>query len=113
MVPRTPNRAVGHDPFDERAVIVRAVSTNREKLVTNPRQQHCFLAHMAEQHCSICQFALRNAKGKIRTIWCGIRHAFLSKSVGEFLAGLWLSFARPLQLWGQRMDVNIPRRMAP
>jgi hypothetical protein len=35
MVPRTPNRAVGHDPIDERAVVMRAVSADGKKLAAN------------------------------------------------------------------------------
>jgi hypothetical protein len=68
---------------------MRAVSANREKLVTNPCQQHCFLADMAEQHCSIFEFVLRKTKGKIRTAGFGtIRHALLSNHAGETTAGL-------------------------
>jgi hypothetical protein len=42
-----------------------------------------------------------------------IQHVFLSNGRGDVLAGLWLNFDRPLQLWGQRMDVNVLRRMTP
>ena len=48
-------------------MIMSAVSSDREKLAPNTRQQHLFAIHMTEHLCSIGDLVLRKTKRKIRT----------------------------------------------
>ena len=69
----------------------------------------------SERNLLFAVLALQNELAKAEEVLAAMHAWVLAKHrpLGELLAGLWLSFARPLQLWGQRMDVSIPRRMAP
>jgi hypothetical protein len=71
VVPRTSNRVADHDALNERAVIVRAVRSDREKFIANPRQHYVLITDMAKQLGAFLEFILRNAKGEIRTTGFG------------------------------------------
>jgi hypothetical protein len=84
MVPRTSNGVADHEPLREWAMIMRAVSPDREKVATAPGQQYLFSTDMPEQRGSFRQLVLRNAKGKIGTTeFRTVRHFFTLKGVGR------------------------------
>jgi hypothetical protein len=68
MVPRAAHAGPDHKPVGERPVIMAAMRIDRENLRARTRQQHLFVAHMANKHVVLEVFRA-DALGEIGT--CG------------------------------------------
>ena len=64
-MPGTTDRVVDHEPVDEWAMIVRAMSPDREYLGPAPHQQHLFAADMADQLAAIGKLGERDPPREI------------------------------------------------
>jgi hypothetical protein len=67
VVPRAAHRVADDQSVDEWAVIMSAVSANREQLVARAHQQHVLVAHAPEHHAARLEHSGGYSLGKIRS----------------------------------------------
>ncbi len=72
VMPRAANRIADHQAFGQRPVIVTAFGADREDFAALPRQQHLFLADMADKHGAIGKVSRRNAFCQIGAAGLGL-----------------------------------------
>jgi len=67
VMPWTSHRIPDHEPFGERAAVVRTGSINRKKLCALAREQDCLIADMAGKHATVAKVISWDASSQVGT----------------------------------------------